>query len=421
MEPAPEIVITGLGVVSPIGIGRDAYWNALIAGRSGVHLIDRYADTPLPVRFGGEVLDFDGKQYVTPRKSLKVMSREVQFGFAAGHMAWHDARLVAGAVDPERFGVVFGADMMYGEEPELADPYGSCLVGGKFDFSLWGQKAMDRIFPLWMLKYLPNMPACHIGISLDARGHNNTLAEGDVSSLDAVAEALRVFERGKHDVMIVGGVGQRINTTVWLWQRHDRMSHRHEDPAAASRPFDLDRDGFVYGEGAGALVLETRRHAIARGAPILARVLSTASACEPRRKDRPPQGTAIRRTITSALARAGLSPADIGHVNAHGSSDVDHDPIEAQAIRDTLADVPVTAPKSLFGNLGAGSGAVEMIASVLALQSDTVPASINYDAPDPACPVNVIHGEPLHSAKPAALVLNQAPMGQAVAVVIGKA
>jgi 3-oxoacyl-[acyl-carrier-protein] synthase II len=186
----------------------------------------------------------------------------------------------------------------------------------------------------------------------------------------------------------------------------------------AARPFDRARDGAVFGEGSGVLVLEERAHAEARGANIVARVRASSSRFEPHGPGRPLTGSAIRHSIEAALAKAGLQPQDIGHVNAHGEGTVAADRCEAQAIHETLGDVPVTAPKSYFGDLGSGSGAVEMIASVLALQHGRIPRTLNYKQPDAECPINVVAGVSREIDKPTALILNQAHTGQAVAVLI---
>jgi 3-oxoacyl-[acyl-carrier-protein] synthase II len=413
-----EVVITGVGVVSPIGIGRDAFWEALRAGRSGVRTIEAFARAGMPIPIGGEIPDFDGKQYVTPRKSLKVMCREIQTGFAAARMACEDAGLEAPAVDPERWGVVLGADMFYGDPLETVDVYRACIRDGKFEFELYGANAMSSIFPLWMLKYLPNMPACHIGISLDARGPTNSITLGEVSSLLAIMEACRVLERGAADVMVAGGTGSRLAPVNYLFRDCRRFSHRFDDPAGASRPFDVARDGMVNGEGAAVFILESLAHAEARGARIQARIRGYSSTCEPRAASIPARGTAIRNSIVRALKAAQLQAADVGHVNAHGLSDCEHDATEAQAIRDTLGDVPVTAPKSFFGNLGAAGGAVEMVASVLALGKREIPLTLNYENADSNCPVNVVHKGPAPTSKTTALVLNQASYGQAVAMIL---
>jgi len=419
MAPQREVVITGVGVVSPIGIGREAFAASLAAGRSGIRRLNLLVQSDLPDPIGAEVRDFDPKLYVRPRKSLKVMSRDIQFGFAAADLACADAKLRDHPVDPDRLGIVFGADLMPGELDELVPAFRGCMVEGKFDFTRWGPSAMADLFPLWMLKYLPNMPACHIGIAQDARGPNNSLTLGDVSSLSAVAEAMRVIERGQADVMIAGGVGSRIHLILFVGRGGYDPTRRDEDPAAACRPFDARRHGIVCGEGAGAFILESRRYAEARGATILARILGYAATFEPSRNGRPLRGSAIRQAIAGALRDAHITAADIGHVNANGLSTIHDDRIEAQAIRDLLGDVPVTAPKSFFGGLGAGAGAVEMAVSVLAMQDALVPPTLNYEHPDPECPVNVVRGQPLRAGKPIALLLNHTSLGQAVAMVLG--
>ncbi|MHC4179649.1 MAG: beta-ketoacyl-[acyl-carrier-protein] synthase family protein [Planctomycetota bacterium] len=419
MAAKREIVITGVGVVSPIGIGNEAFWTSLCEGRSGVRQLDLFRGGELPPPFGADVADFDPKQYVRPRKSLKVMGRDIQLGFTAADLACAQAGLRDQPIDPERLGIVFGADLIHCELPELVDAYRGCIVDGKFDFTCWGEQAMAEMYPLWMLKYLPNMPACHIGIAQDARGPNNSLTLGDVSSLSAVAEAMRVIERGHADAMIAGGTGSRVHPAYWVRGEVLQLSRRSDDPAAASRPFDAQRDGMVNGEGAGAFLLETRQHAEARGANILAQVLGYAGTFEPCRNGEAPRGHGICRAISRVLHDAGLQPSDVGYVNANGASTVPDDRIEARAIRDTLGDVPVTAPKSFFGNLGAGTGAVEMAVSVLALQQQCVPQTLNYQLPDPQCPVNVVHGRSVKANRPTVLVLNHTTFGQAVAMLLG--
>jgi 3-oxoacyl-[acyl-carrier-protein] synthase II len=421
MASPQDIVVTGVGVVSPIGIGKETFWAALAARRSGIHSLPLFTDPALHTPFGGEVPDFDPKQYVRPRKSLKVMGRDIQLAFAAADMACVDARLRDGPLDPERLGVVLGADMTSCDLDELLGTYRSCTVDGRFDFSRWGQAFPGELFPLWMLKYLPNMPACHVGIAQDARGPNNTVTLGEVSTLSAIIEAARVLRRGQADVMIAGGVGAKIHPAFWARHQVIGYSQHDGDPAAACRPFDALRDGLVYGEGAGTLILETRQHAERRGAPVLAHLLGFAVAFEPCHNGTPRQGSAIRRAVLAALAAAERMPADLGYVIAHGVSTVDGDRIEAQAIQATLGDVPVTAPKSYFGHLGAAAGALEAVLGVLAFAQGLVPPTLNYEHPDPQCPINVVHAKPLPISRPSVLILSHSPNGQALALVLGGA
>jgi 3-oxoacyl-[acyl-carrier-protein] synthase II len=418
MESKREIVITGAGVVSPIGVGCDAFWQSLLARQTGIRALGWRGALELATPFGGAVRHFEPSRYVRPRKNLKVMGREIQLAVAAADMACAEANVAHGAIDPDRLGVVFGADMMVTELDDMIPAYRACKVDGEFCFDRWGDRALAEVFPLWMLKYLPNMPACHIGIAHDARGPNNSHILGEVSSLTALAEAAHVIERGQADVMIAGGVSTRIHPLTITRYCSCQVSRRWFDPEAACRPFDADRDGMVLGEGAGAFVLESRQGAAARGAKVIARLVACANAFGPARPGPPPLGGAIRRSIAEALAAAHLKPADIGHVNAHGLSTTEDDRIEAQAIRDVLGDVPVTAPKSFFGNLGAGGGAVEMVASILALTHGLVPPTLNYQRPDAACPIRVIHGEPMPETRPVAMVLNHSFAGQAVAAIL---
>jgi 3-oxoacyl-[acyl-carrier-protein] synthase II len=421
MRAASDVVITGLGVVSPIGIGCEPFWNALAAGRSGIRPIDLFDSSSLSVRFGGQIPDFDPKVYVRPRKSLKVMSREIQLGFAAADLALTDAGIAAGQVEPDRFGVVFGNDMIYADLEDLEGTYRRSAKDGRFEFALWSEAIQEELHPLWLLKHLPNMTASHIAIAHDARGPNNSLVLGDVSSLLALSEAASIIQRGWADVMLAGGTGCRLHPTALVARGDALLSHRADDFHRACRPFDRDRDGLVNGEGAAALVLESRTHAERRGAEIRGRLLSWASRCEPKARREGLTGSSLRQAIRAALSDAGLAPAGIGHVNAHGVGTIEMDSAEARAIEAEVGQVPVTAPKSLFGHLGAGGGAVELAASVLGLGRGLVPATLNYDTPDPACPVNVVTGEPLAGRAGTAVAVNLCSTGQAAAVLIAEA
>ncbi len=418
MRLKTDIVITGVGVVSPIGIGCEAFWHSLVTGKGAVRRLAVLDGAPLPPALGAEISDFEASRWVRPRKALKVMSRDIQLAFVAAELACQQAAVGPGKLDPERFGIVFGTDMISCELEELAPAYRQCIVNGHFDFARWGTHALEEMFPLWMLKYLPNMPACHIGIAQDARGPNNSIVLGEVSSLAAVAEAARVLERGAADVMIAGGTGCRIHPIVWSRRKVYDSAEWDGPPEKACRPFDAHRCGQVFGEGAAAFILETAENARARGAKPLARLAGFASTFERCPPGELPAGEAIRRAIRQALESSSLSPNEIGHVNAHGLSAVHDDRIEAQAIASVLGDVPVTAPKSFFGNLAAGTGAVELAASVLALQAGLIPPTLNYEVPDPTCPVNVVSGSAQTTNVLSALCLNHSRFGQAMAVVI---
>jgi 3-oxoacyl-[acyl-carrier-protein] synthase II len=413
-----DVLITGLGVISPIGVGREAVWESIVGRRSGVRRLAELEAAGWLAPFGGSVVDFEPKEYIQPRKSIKVMCREIQLASAAAEMAWQDAGLGEATLDPDRFGVIGAAGVLYCDLEELRIPFVEWLKQEDFDIHRWSRKAMGELYPLWMLKYLPNMPACHIGIRYDARGPNNTISLGEVSSMLAVAEGTDVIRRGHADVMIVGGTGSKLNVTDFVWHGDSRLGcNGRLPPECVSRPFDAGRCGMVYGEGAAQIVLESRAHAEARGARPIARVAGTASRYELAAEGMRPSGDSISRAIRSALELAGLSTYKIGHVNAHGVSTREDDAAEAQAIRATLGDVPVTAPKSFFGNLGPGSGMVELAVSLVGMSHGAVPLTINYETPDPECPVNVV--TEVEDAKTGAFVkLSHNSTGQAVAVVV---
>jgi len=418
MHPQGEVVITGLGVVSPIGIGKEPFWQSLQEGRSGVSRLTQFEPIEGLPDFGGQIRDFDPKLYVRPRKSLKVMCRDIQLAVAAAELAWTDAQLPAQPADPDRVGVVLGADMIQCEPEELAPAFRACMEDGRFEFRHWGPRAMPEIFPLWMLKYLPNMPACHVGIIRDARGPTNTIVLGELSGLAAIGEAIRIIQRGKADLVLAGGTGSRIHPVIYIRTPLWEVSRRADSPEAACRPFDRQRDGLVNGEGAAVFVLESAHHARARAAPVRARILAYVEAFEPRPDRRPITGQAVEKALQLALQRAGLNPSDVGHINAHGMSTRHDDRIEAQAIHRCLPEVPVTAPKSYFGYLGAGSAAVELAASVLALEHRLIPATLNYQTPDPECPIKVVAETPMPLGPPVAIKLTHASTGQAAALVL---
>ncbi|NLX97078.1 MAG: beta-ketoacyl-[acyl-carrier-protein] synthase family protein [Rhodopirellula sp.] len=417
--PPVEVVITGVGVVSPIGIGREPFWDSLLSGRSGVGRLQAVDPSDLPVKVSAEVKGFSPKTFIANRKAMKVMSRDAQLGIAASVLACQEAGIAAGSVDPDRFGVVLGADRICGSVEESEEPYRRCITDGRFDLSRWGTEGMAASFPLSFLRVLPNMIASHVSIAHDARGPNNTIHHGEVSSLLAVAEAARAIQRGAADVMMAGGASSQIEPFDWVRYSSLGRASRNSDPTAVPRPFDCDRDGEVIGEGAAVLVLESLAHAQARGAKVLARILGFSSASEAWRCNGGATGAGLRRVLVGAVERAGLKPSQLGYVNAHGVGTVDEDRIEAAAIRDVLGSVLVTAPKSYFGNLGAAAGAVEIAAGILSLEAGLALPTLNCENLDPHCPVHLVREEPMTCLNRAVLLVNRTPIGQAAALVIG--
>jgi len=421
MQSQVEVVITGNGVVSPIGIGTEAVWESLMAQRSGIAPLSVFTMPDYPVTFGGELQEFEGKKYVKPRKALKVMCREIQTGFAAAALAMDQAGLEPGGVDPDRLGVVYGAEMMYSDFEDLRAAYDQCIEEGWYQHDRWGPSAMSETNPLWMLKYLPNMPACHVGIYYDGRGHNNTICLEEASAINAVGEALAHLRRGTMDCMIAGATGSRLNLNVLLYRGDSLLSHRNDAPEKASRPFEKDRDGAVASEAAAAMVLETREKAEARGAKILGKVLGASSTFGRVTPEAPVSPQAIANCIAATLRDAGITKDDLACIVAHGTGDVADDPLEAEGIKAALPGVPVAALKSYYGHSGSACGALDAAVAVLSLQNGKVPATLNYETPDPACDIPVIHGQPLEIDKSAILVLSHTRHGQCAAMVVAKA
>ncbi len=412
-----EVVITGIGIVCPLGIGSEAVWTAIENRQSGVRTIPRLAEAGFPITIGGEVPDFDGKQYVQPRKSLKVMCRETQMAFTAAELAWADAQLADAKLDTERLGVVLGASVFRSELPELTALYRETNNNGQFDFSRW-ESGMKQLYPLWMLKYLPNMSACHIGIAKDARGPNNTHTLGDISSLLAIIEAADTIARGHADVMLSGATGSQLAWVDVCWHGGARISRNNQDPAGASRPFDAARDGFVMSEGSAVLVLESLAHAEQRGAKILGRILGHGRRAETVPPGKTLTGQSIRQAIQAALQMGHVSPSEVGHVNAHGLGTIEDDAAEATAIQAEMEGVPVTAPKSFIGNCGASGGTIELAISLLGLEKNLIPPSLNCD--NPMTGLNVVTS-PQPPKSSALLALSHKYTGQAVALLVSGA
>jgi 3-oxoacyl-[acyl-carrier-protein] synthase II len=434
-----RVVITGLGLISPLGSTPAEFWAALASGTSGVAVISLLPADRQPLKYAGEARQFTGdveefgplekERKKAIKKGLKVMCRETRMAVAAAQLALADAGFAEASPDPEMTGVVLGSDYMLTMPEDYEAGMKKCADTGEFQFTRWGNDGLDQMTPLWMLKYLPNMPASHIAIYNDLRGPNNSLTMREAASNLAIGEAFRTIQRGHAHAMVAGATGTRILPMQAIHAlQTEQMAAENCDPAKASRPFDKNRTGMVAGEGAGMVVLEELEQAQARGATIYAEVIGLGSsnvATSERAGPSPaPAAPALRgkcdvaltHAIRAALRDARLQPSDIGHINAHGLATPDCDADEARAIREAfgpLADtVPVFAPKSYFGNLGAGSGAVELAASVLALRAGRLPRTLNFETPDPACGLAVTRDD---RSPPGRTFLNLSvtPQGQA--------
>jgi 3-oxoacyl-[acyl-carrier-protein] synthase II len=422
-----DVVITGVGIFSPIGIGVEAFQAGLAAGVPGFRRSELLTYISAPDCVCGEVLNFNAstarKQYLRPlRKSVKLMCREIQLGVAAALQAMEHAGLTAGTFTSERTGVSFGANLMTSPPDVLAGGVTKCLTDSSdFVYDRWGQDGIRGMEPLWLLCFLPNMPGCHIGIAVDARGPNNSITHDEVSGGLAINEAAGIIRRGRADIMITGVTGTRLhNIKTTQATKWDSLA----DGPAESRckPLDASRSGEVVSETSCTLILESREHAEKRGATILGTVLSCGTSCVMAENGKPNEQLAVEQAATAALSRAGVTADQLGHVNMGVSGHPKRDQLEAQAIRNVLGDqadtTPVTAPKSYLGSAGSGSSLAEIAASLLTLQNGQIIRTLNCDTPMPEAPQNVVSSENQATDNRLFLKTSVTRMGQASAVVI---
>ncbi|MFM8734181.1 MAG: beta-ketoacyl-[acyl-carrier-protein] synthase family protein [Pirellulales bacterium] len=427
-----RVVITGMGIVTPLGLDLDELWAGLVGGVSGVGPITSFASGGIPLHqaaearaFTGDIANFgplDAERKKAIRKGCKVMCRESQMAVAAAQRALHHCGSAATHHPPERFGCVFGSDYMLTLPDDFTASVAKCRAAdGSFAFDMWASDGMPQLTPLWLLKYLPNMPASHIAIYNDLRGPSNSLTLREASGHLAVGEAVVTILRGAADIMVAGATGTRVHPmkTVHALQS-EQVATGDDDPTAWSQPFNKHRRGMVLGEGAAVLILEELAHAERRGATIYGEVAGHAARTSTDRSGVGRRREAIGLAMRRALEMAGVSPADLGHVHAHGASTVTGDREEAAAITDVLGEaarrVPTVAAKSHFGNLGAGSGLVECVASVLALRHGELFPLLNHDTPDPDCPIRPARrGD---APGPVFISTSVTPQGQAGSLVI---
>ncbi|MDR7545478.1 MAG: beta-ketoacyl-ACP synthase II [Armatimonadota bacterium] len=382
MAPRPEIVVTGLGAVTPLGLTAADTWEALVAGRSGVGRITLFDASALTVQIAAEVKGFDPTPYVHA-KSASRLERFTQFSLAAATQALQDAGLTVTADNAERIGVVMNTG-------------GGGVALVERETQLMVQRGPRRVSPLFVPMMMPNIGACQVSIALGLLGPAVTATAACAAGVQAIVDAIRLIRDGDADVIIAGGSESALTPLAFAGMANMRaLSRRNDEPERASRPFDADRDGFVFGEGAVALVLERREHAEARGARLYAAALGggvTADAYHITAPD--PEGRGAARAMSRALQRAGLHPEDIDYVCAHATATPIGDVAEARAIRkvfDHHADrVAVSAPKSMVGHLMGAAGALSALVSVMAIHTGIIPPTINLERQDPECDIDAV-------------------------------
>lgn len=435
-----RVVVTGLGVAAPIGLGISAFWEGLLDRRCGVRRIDGFDPSGLACRVAGVLPPIVLRDYIpkTYRKSAKVMSRDIVVAVVCAHMAVTDGGLRTTSiiergeaegppnVDTTRFGANIGAGLIPADLDELAGALVTAAENGRFSLSKWGRDGMRNLTPLWLLKFLPNMLACHVTIVHDAQAPSNTITCGEASSHLAIGEAFRTIARGDADVCICGGAESLVCPMGLVRsQLIGRLNTQCNDtPERALRPFGKRRAGCVVADGGGLVILEALDHALARGVRVYAEVIGFGAGTNAHSWSQPdPQGRGIETALRTALADACTDASHIDMVTTVGVGTQAHDAAEAtgwgRVFGDRLPHIPAVAIRGGIGDCGAGGGALDFATTVMALYHRTVPPSLNTDDLDPACTLRFATRRPMDADLRQAVTLGCAMAGgQNAAIVV---
>jgi 3-oxoacyl-[acyl-carrier-protein] synthase II len=377
-----RVVITGLGAVTPIGLGIDEFWGGLKQGRNGIARITHFDPTDYRSHMAAEVKEFNPREWIDG-KSVDRMDRFVQFGVSASAMALDDAGLNAFEFDGNRAGVIIGSG-----------------IGGAITiqegYSLLHEKGPRSISPFFVSKLLVNMAACMVSISFGLKGPLSAPCVACSTGANAIGDAFRIIQRGGADIMLAGGTEASINPLPFAGFCAARsMSTRNDDVEKASRPFDKNRDGFVMGEGSSIVVLERLEHAFDRNARIYAEIVGYGNTADAFHFTAPePSGDGMIRVMRAALDDAGISPREVKYINAHGTSTVLNDKSESAAIMKVFGDhsenIKISSVKSMIGHLLAAAGSAEFVSTVMSVYTGILPPTINYEDPDPECPLDYV-------------------------------
>ena len=404
--------MTGLGALTPVGNSAPETWAALVAGRSGVGPVTLFDASPYPTRIAAEVKGFEPYAHIPP-KTARRMARCSQLAVMAAREAVADARLDWVQEDRERVGVLLGTGI--GGLELLIQPIGKLVADGFL-----------RVVPHVGIESLANMPAFHVGLEHGCLGPLSTVATACASGTQAIGQGAELIRHGDADMMLTGGTEAQVNALFFAGFSSMRaLSTRNEAPTRASRPFDAARDGFVIGEGAAIIVLEELTHAVARGAHIYAEVLGQSASADAFHAAQPePTGKGAARAMRWALANAGIGPEDVDHVNAHGTSTPLNDATETAAIKQVFGrhagQLAINSTKSMTGHGFGAAGAIEALATVMTVYTDTVHPTINYEHPDPACDLDYVPNVARRQRVDVALNNSFGLGGQNACLVIGK-
>jgi len=429
-----RIVITGLGAVSPLGLTVGQMWDGLCSGRCGISKITAFDPVGFSCKLAGQVPDFKIQQYVpkAQRKAAKLMCRDIELAVVAADEALRNSGLITKGIDPDhvnidptRVAINLGAGLISCDIIELAPAVAASITDGKFDIRKYGRDGLQMVTPLWLLKYLPNMLACHIGIIHDIQGPSNSITCAEAGAQLAIGEAAQIIARGNSDIALAGGAEAKVNPIVMIRQclLKRATTENNDQPASACRPFDADAKGSIFGEGAGIVILENLENARRRGAKIYAEVagIGLSNSINPVYEHLEPDGRGVQIAIEKAMADAQIKPEDLDMVVPHGTGIPADDLAEAKAIESALgkagAKVPVWPTKSMLSNTGAASGALDVIAAACAIKEGKIPAAKNCDRKADGCNLNIVRG-PLQKKIRYALCCSYTYGGQTAAVVL---
>ncbi len=380
-----RVVVTGLGALTPLGIGVEESWNALVKGRSGIGPITRFDATGFPSRIAGEVKGFDPADYIE-KKDVKKMDTFIHYAVAASRMAMADAGLEITEDNAERVGVMIGSGI--GGLPAIERYYDAYLKGG-----------VKKVSPFFIPMTIINLASGHVSMIFGAKGPNSSVVTACATGTHAIGDAFRMIRRGEADAMIAGGTESVICPLAFGGFGAARaLSTRNDEPERASRPFDAERDGFVLSEGAGVVVLEEMESALQRGARIYGEVIGYGMSGDAYHMTQPaPEGEGAARCMALALKEGGVEPPDVDYINAHGTSTPAGDAGETMAVKKVFGEhayrLAVSSTKSMIGHQLGAAGAVEAIFTLLAMDSGVIPPTINYENPDPECDLDYVPNE----------------------------
>lgn len=419
-----RVVVTGIGCITPLGNNVADMWQALLEGRSGVGPITHFDASNFPTKFASEVKGFDFDSYVEDPSRFADAGRNIRFAIGAASQAVSDSGISDSGLNPARFGVYLGAGEGQQDFMQFMGLVADSYKDGKPDLERFTNDFLQCMNPQFEMELEPNMPAAHLASLFNAQGPNLNCLTACAASSQAIGEATEIIRRGDADAMLSGGAHSMIHPFgVTGFNLLTALSEHNTDPQGASRPFDLNRDGFVLGEGAGMVILEELEHAKARGAQIYGEISGYGSTADAFRiTDIHPEGRGAIACIKMALNDAEVNPSDVGYVNAHGTSTKVNDQVETMAVKGGLGDcaakTPVSSIKSMLGHLIAAAGSVEAIACMLAMRDGVLPPTINYETPDPVCDLDYIPNQPRETKVSACLSNSFGFGGQNVSLII---